>query len=208
MSMLAAPIIEGAAADAAGTAAAGTAAKGAAGAASKSAPAAASKPAARKAPAKAPKATTAADRGRQLLDQGTSRADAARILRDEYGSTLAEAQGALPADTGTPAPAPSTTPAPQPATSSPTFPSLPKSVGSAASAGGGALLGAIGYVLFLTYMRNGLPGVKAWTRAKFLNQTGAASTGTVSTATDGPMTRIGTTDTYGIGPFTRQAGSR
>ena len=39
-----------------------------------------------------------------------------------------------------------------------------------ANAGGGALLGAVTYVLALTYLRGGREGVKAWMRAKFLNQ--------------------------------------
>lgn len=39
-----------------------------------------------------------------------------------------------------------------------------------ANAGGGLVLGAFTYVLALTYLRSGSAGVKAWLRAKFLNQ--------------------------------------
>ena len=54
------------------------------------------------------------------------------------------------------------------------MPSAPKVVRRSADAGGGLLLGAIAYVLVLSYIRGGPDGVKAWLRAKFLNQVGGA----------------------------------
>ena len=130
------------------------------------------------------KATAAPARAQQLLDAGTSRADAARIIRDEYGSTLAEAQGLLPA----PAPT-NSVPAPQspsvPAPSTPSIPSVPRAVRSAASSGGGVILGAVTYVLALTYLRSGRAGVVAWLRAKFLNQAGLQPATQPAAATPG-----------------------
>ncbi len=43
-----------------------------------------------------------------------------------------------------------------------------------ANTGGGFVLGLLGYVLVLNYVRDGKDGVKAWLRAKFLNQVGPA----------------------------------
>jgi len=43
-----------------------------------------------------------------------------------------------------------------------------------ANAGGGFLLGLLGYVVALNYIRGGREGVNAWLRAKFLNKVDAA----------------------------------
>lgn len=43
--------------------------------------------------------------------------------------------------------------------------------------GGGAVLGALGYVLALTFLRGGPEGLVAWLRAKFLNQVATAPRG-------------------------------
>lgn len=150
------------AAPAAGRVAAGKAATRSAGAAAKS--------------GRAAKATTAPERAAQLRAAGKSNAEAARVLRDETGSTLAEARGLvddLPdtggADGGDPPASPSAPPAARRS-----MPSAPKVVRRSADAGGGLLLGAIAYVLVLSYIRGGPDGVKAWLRAKFLNQVGGA----------------------------------
>lgn len=177
----AAPAVAGrvAAGSAARSAGAGAAAK----AAGKSAPKAAGAGAAGKAPRPAatppaPKPAAVPDRARQLLGEGRSRADVARILRDETGSTLAEAEG-LVADVAGEAGGTGDTPAPpaQPAPrggrrSAPSLPSPPKVIRRGVDAGGGVILGALAYVLALAYIRGGSDGVKAWLRAKFLNQVG------------------------------------
>jgi hypothetical protein len=67
-------------------------------------------------------------------------------------------------------PAPQSPPVPAPST--PLLPSVPRAVRSAASSGGGVILGTLTYVLALTYLRSGRAGVVVWLRAKFLNQTG------------------------------------
>ena len=120
-------------------------------------------------------------RGAELLAQGRTRKDAARIIRDEYGSTLAEALGSLPpevpADPPAPSPADGTTapPAPSPAGRAPSSPTVPRAVRKAAASGGSAILATLTYVLALTYLRGGSAGVKRWLRAKFLNQVDGAS---------------------------------
>lgn len=177
----AAPVVAemagGAAASGAGSAVASGAGAGAAAkVAPKAAPKAAAKPARKAAPKAAPRAATAPDRARQLIDSGTSRKDAARILRDEYGSTLAEAEGLLPAEPSSATSTPPASPAPAPDRSAPSLPSVPRGVRSAANAGGGALLGALTYIIALTYLRDGKPGVTRWLRAKFLNQVSSPAT--------------------------------
>jgi hypothetical protein len=163
MSMLAAPLVEGAAADAGGTAA------------SRIAAGRGSMPRPARAGAKVP-AKTAASRASELTTSGTSRTRATRTLRDEYGATTAQASDLLDA---APQPPATLTPDPpaSPQSSSPgsSLPSVPKAVSSAWTAGGGAILGTLVYVLFLTYMRGGPAGVTTWFRAKFLNQTPATA---------------------------------
>jgi hypothetical protein len=41
----------------------------------------------------------------------------------------------------------------------------------AGNAGGGFVLGMFAYVIGLTYLRDGKPGVQRWLRAKFFNET-------------------------------------
>jgi hypothetical protein len=164
------------AAPAAGRVAAGSGATAKAGA--KASPKAKATPkAAGASVAKAPKAATAPDRARQLVGEGRSRRDAAKILRDEFGSTEAEALGLVddvsPSSTAGSAGAGSGAPPADPAatrrpTGSP--PSPPKVIRRSADAAGGVILGTLAYVLALTYLRGGSEGVKAWLRAKFLNQ--------------------------------------
>lgn len=111
---------------------------------------------------------------RQLVAGGKSRPDAGRVLRDE--STLSEADGlAATSSTGEAGGAgTSATPPASPAT--PPRPKAPrrlpgaKAVGQTVDAGGGILLGSIGYVLLMAYLRDGSAGVKRWLKAKFLNQ--------------------------------------
>lgn len=125
----------------------------------------------RKATAKAGTAAkgTASARGEQLLSEGRSRKEAARAVRDEFGSTLSEAEGLLP-----PADKPAVPPADPPAatgrTTGPSLPAVPRSVRQAADVGGGVIIGAFTYVLVLTYLRDGMPGVRRWMTAKFLNR--------------------------------------
>jgi hypothetical protein len=169
--MLAAPLVEGVAADTAGTAAAGAASKGA------------GKVRAPRAAVKVP-AKTAASRASELKTSGVSRAQASRTLRDEYGATVAQASDLLDAAPEPPAPsAPDQPASPQEPSPGLSLPAVPKAVSSAWTAGGGAVLGTLVYVLFLTYMRGGSDGVKTWFRAKFLNQ--------VTTATPGGNGRSG-----------------
>ena len=141
--------------------------KGLAGSAAKSAGTAAAvkKSAAVAKPAAAPTSTAAA-RAAQLRSGGSTRAQGVRALKDEYGASPAEAGDLYD---GAPAAPPAPRTAMQNLNSANKLQAIvPK--GSAASAGGGALLGAIAYVLALTYMRSGMPGVKAWFAAKFLNK--------------------------------------
>lgn len=161
----AAPAVEAVAADA-GATSAGTAA--AARGASRSIP-----------------AGTAAQRAQKLVDSGMSRTRARRTLRDEYGATAAQADDLLDATTAPPAPPAADA---QPDTSSTdtarrggTGVSVPKPVRGAMNAGGGAVLGALLYVLGLVYLRGGTAGLKAWYRAKFLNDTGVAPSATAAT---------------------------
>lgn len=163
-----APVATRAAAGSAASAAGGSAAAARGTKAAKAAPAAKA--------GRASKAIAAPDRARQLLEQGTARGDAARILRDEYGSTLAEAEGLLPAPDVDAAPdvdpAAEPTPVAGSASRARSLPKVPKTVTTAANAGGGLILGTLSYVLALAYLRGGSAGVKAWLRAKFLNRTG------------------------------------
>jgi hypothetical protein len=46
----------------------------------------------------------------------------------------------------------------------------------AMNAGGGLVLGALGYILGTVYLRGGGAGLKAWFNAKFLNKTAATTT--------------------------------
>jgi len=151
----------------------------AAGAATRSAGAGAAAKAGAKSAGKAAagKAATAPARARQLVAAGKSRADASRIIRDEYGSTLAEADGLVGAASSTGEAGGAGASATPPA--SPATPAraqvrrrLPgaKAVGQTVEAGGGILLGSIGYVLLMAYLRDGSAGVKRWLKAKFLNQ--------------------------------------
>lgn len=173
------PAAEGAVAASAGGAAAG--AGSAAGGAARGA--AAAKPAPKAAPKAAPAASakgggTAGDRARELRRSGQSRSSTKRKLRDEFGGTHAETDDLIDqADADAPA---DKQPAGSGGSSSSLrdkLPSPPKSVASAANAGGGLLLGALAYVLALTYLRDGRAGVKRWVRAKFLNKTDTDSGG-------------------------------
>lgn len=47
--------------------------------------------------------------------------------------------------------------------------------GSAASDGAGFVLGLIAYAILANYLRGGVPAVRAWFAAKFLNKTGAGA---------------------------------
>lgn len=161
-------------------------------------------------------------RARELLDSGMSRKDAARVIRDETGSTLAEATSILPPEPA-PTPAP-TSPESGPAQperepgafpGTPTLPSLPKpsrAVRSAVSAGGGAILGTLTYVLALAYLRDGPAGVRAWLRAKFLNRVGPAPAPvpavprTPAPATPGARGQSGLADTATAGSGASGAG--
>ena len=166
----AAPAVEAAAAGTAGSAASGAAASGAARGASTARTASASAPVTKPAPARA----------RELRGLGQSRSTSKRKLRDEYGGTHAETEALLDdADASTtvedagqsssdPEPA---QPADRSRLSLPSLPSAPKAASKVANAGGGALLGAIAYVLALTYLREGKAGVNRWLKAKFLNRT-------------------------------------
>lgn len=179
---VAAPVAE--AAEVAG----GAAARGAGASAAKSAG---------KATVKRARVRPAPERARELARSGVSRDDAARTLSAEYGSTLAESKGLLgdQAPDVPPAAPPKDTPAPAPSSSGPSF-NPPKSVSSAASAGGGAILATLVYVLFLTYLRGGTEGLKAWGRAKFLNQT---TTSTRAPATAGSSGASGMNGTGATG---------
>lgn len=69
-------------------------------------------------------------------------------------------------------------------------PALERSVSRASAASGGVILGVLFYVLGLTYLRDGGAGVKAWLKAKFINETTNPQRGTVvdpdKVATPGP----------------------
>lgn len=141
-----------------------------------SAPAVAARAGVKAARAATPAAGTVQARGAELIAQGRTRKDAARIIRDEYGSTLTEAMGALPPEpppappADSPADATMAPPVQPPAGRAPSSPTLPRAVTKAAATGGGAILATFTYVLALTYLRGGSAGVKRWLRAKFLNQ--------------------------------------
>lgn len=106
---------------------------------------------------------------RQLVAGGKSRPDAGRALAEadapvEATSSTGETGGA----------GASATPPASPATPARTqvrrrLPGA-KAVGQTVDAGGGILLGSIGYVLLMAYLRDGSAGVKRWLKAKFLNQ--------------------------------------
>lgn len=120
------------------------------------------------------KATTAKGRGAELLAGGMSREDAARVLRDEFGSTLAEARSVLPPEDG---PTPQITPSESQEPGRPAEPSPPAGrqvprlpAGGAGSTVGGLVLGVLAWAVGLTFLRSGPEGVTALLRAKFLNQ--------------------------------------
>ncbi len=177
---MAGEVAAGAAASSAGAAAGEAAAAGRAGqaaTAAKSAPKAAPKAAGAGKAAAATK-TGAPARASELIAQGKTRDDAARILRDEYGSTLAEARGLL--DDAGPADDAGTgddgdTAARRTGSATPSLPRPPRIVTRAADSGGGVVLGLLGYVLVTTYLRGGPTAVKAWLRAKFLNRVDGAA---------------------------------
>lgn len=68
--------------------------------------------------------------------------------------------------------------------------------------GAGLLLGAFAYALFINYVRGGFPQMKAWLRAKFLNDTTGAAGPNLST----PNTTL--PEQKGPGLFTGPTGSR
>jgi hypothetical protein len=76
-----------------------------------------------------------------------------------------------PAATASAPAGPSTTPAAPAPTSSGAGLSMPGSVGAAANAGGGFLLGLFAWALGLAYLRGGPTEVKKLLAAKFLNKT-------------------------------------
>lgn len=49
--------------------------------------------------------------------------------------------------------------------------------GATVDDGAGLVLGMLAWVITVQYLRGGMPGVKAWLRAKFLNQTSGAGAG-------------------------------
>lgn len=53
--------------------------------------------------------------------------------------------------------------------------------GSMANDGAGFVLGLIGYAILVNYLRAGVPGVRAWTAAKFLNRTSGAGKAVAAT---------------------------
>lgn len=120
--------------------------------------------------AKAAGSGTAAGRASELRAGGTRRRDARKALREEFGGSVAETDALLD-DAGLTDDAPAGAGGQQPRRATPSLPSVPRTVQGAVDAGGGALLGALAYVLALAYMRGGKDGVKAWLNAKFLNQT-------------------------------------
>ena len=69
-----------------------------------------------------------------------------------------------------PAGPPQSAGSPQSPTSRPATPR-----GSSRGAGSGLLLGIVLYPIALAALRDGIPGIKAWLRAKFLNQVSASS---------------------------------
>ncbi|MDO8107145.1 hypothetical protein Q6348_08040 [Isoptericola sp. b441] len=149
--------------------------------AGKAAGRAAARSSAKAAAGKAAKATTASDRAKQLLAAGTSRTDTARIIRDEYGSTLAEARSVLPpAQPSTPPTPPVENAEPgRPDAASPSGRPAPRPTSGGASATiGGLVLGVLAWAVGLTWLRSGPGGVKALLAAKFLNRTGAAAPAT------------------------------
>lgn len=173
MAMAAPMVVRGATAATAGKAAASAGTR--AGAASKAGSASKASKAAKAAAVPAPPAPgTAAGRAAELRSSGTSRADAHKALSEEFGGTPAETDDLL-SGAGWEQDAPGAGGEAQPARAAqsgrrPSLPKPPKSLSSAAEAGGGVLLGVLGYVLALAYMRDGKAGVKAWLSAKFLNK--------------------------------------
>lgn len=113
------------------------------------------------------KATTATGRGRQLLAEGKPRDDVARIIRDEFGSSLSEARSVLPPTEPKP-PAEPDRPGDGP---SPSGRSAPRASSGAGATVGGFILGTLAWVVGLTFLRSGPEGVLVLLRAKFLNQT-------------------------------------
>jgi hypothetical protein len=120
-------------------------------------------------------ATSAAGRASELMASGATRKQAHTALRREFGGTPAETDGLLDGVGATDPEGPPRTAPPSRPTAAP---SVPRSVSGAVNAGGGAILGALAYVLALTYLRDGKPGVKRWYAAKFLNRVATTSAGT------------------------------
>ena len=165
-----------AAAGAAGGAGASASAAGGAGAATSRAGAAA---AGRGASSKAAGSKTAAGRADELVAGGGPRYRQRRALQDELGATAAQADDLLDA-AGSRAPAPDAGDASSPEDAKPSAGEqlagsvrrqASKGVGGAVNGAGGLFFGVLTYVLALTYLRGGMPAVKDWLAAKFLNRT-------------------------------------
>lgn len=105
---------------------------------------------------------------------GTNRpAGPAEASAYDAGLADAKAEGRQPAQPG-PVPVPGPTP-----------PAGPGRAHSTADSGAGILLGMVGYVIVVNFLRGGFPAVKGWFGAKFVNK---AYTGTLAKA--GPPTGV------------------
>lgn len=109
-----------------------------------------------------------------LAEPPAAPASSTKPASSKPASTKPAASTSTEKPTEKPAQDPLTDPAPASSSSLPTMPAV--SVPSIPGNGAGFLLGLVGYALLVNFMRGGLPQVKGWIGAKFLNKPYQGST--------------------------------